>query len=316
MTKKETKTKKKTSKTDSKTKKKTTSKKTHKKTATKKAHKKTTKKTENKTTKKTKVKTLNLQTDTDIAIDFGAKAYELFGRLVKSIILFGSVQEKKIQHNSDIDLIVIIDDASVKWDQELIAWYREELDKLIKSNPYMGNLHINTIKLTTWWDDLMKGDPVVLNIIRKGQPVIDHAGFIEPLKYLMLQGKIKSTPEAIYQCMQRSPGHLARSRAAELSAIDGIYWAMVDSAHGALMAANYFPPSPEHVPIDLKEAFVDKGNLKMKYVLWYKEIYDLHKRIDHGEILDLKGVEIDHWQKRADEFLKVMINLVDKIVSK
>lgn len=315
MVKKETKTKKKSSK-ESKTKKKTTSKKNQKKTSKKTTHKKSTpKKTEKKTNTK-KIRTLNLLTDTDIAVDFGAKAYDLFGRLIKSIILFGSVQEKKIQHNSDIDLIVLIDDASVKWDQELIAWYREELDKLIKANPYMGNLHINTIKLTTWWEDLMKGDPVVLNIIRKGQPVIDHAGFIEPLKYLMIQGKIKSTPEAIYQCMQRSPGHLARSRAAELSAIDGIYWAMVDSAHGALMAANYFPPSPEHVPIDLKEAFVDKGNLKMKYVLWYKEIYDLHKKIDHGEILDLKGVEIDYWQKRADEFLKVMINLVDKIVSK
>lgn len=312
MVKKETKTKKKSSKTI-RTKKKVTKKKVHPKTSKKSISKKTQKKT---STKKTKVRTLNLMTDTDIAVDFGTKAYELFGRLIKSVILFGSVQEKKIQHNSDIDLIVLIDDASVKWDQELIAWYREELDKLIKANPYMGNLHINTIKLTTWWEDLMKGDPVVLNIIRKGQPVIDHAGFIEPLKHLMIQGKIKSTPEAIYQCMQRSPGHLARSRAAELSAIDGIYWSMVDSAHGALMAANYFPPSPEHVPIDLKEAFVDKGNLKMKYVLWYKEIYDLHKKIDHGEILDLKGVEIDYWQKHADEFLKVMINLVDKIVSK
>src|SRR5690606_21758623 len=120
------------------------------------------------------------------------------------------------------------------------------------SNPYPVKLHINTIKLSTWWDDLLKGDPVVLNIIRSGFPILDYAGFIEPLKFLMLKGKINGTPEAIYQCIQRAPMHIARSKAAELTAIDGLYWAMVDSAHGALIAAGYFPPSPEHVMIDLK----------------------------------------------------------------
>ena len=90
---------------------------------------------------------------------------------------------------------------------------------------------------------------------------------------------------------------------------------MVDASHAALIAANYFPPSPEHVITDLKKAFVDKGVLKMKYLIWYKDIYYLHKKIDHKEISDLKGVEIDMWQKRAEEFLKIMVNLVKKIVS-
>ena len=160
----------------------------------------------------------------------------------------------------------------------------------------------------------MRGDPVVLNIIRSGFPVLDYAGFIEPLKFLMLQGKIKGTPEAIYQCIQRAPSHLARSKAAELTAIDGVYWSMVDSAHGALIAAGYFPPSPERVMVDLKEAFVDRGYLKIKYVEWYKDVYYLHKKIDHREISDLKGTQIDLWQDRAEEFMKEMISLVEKIV--
>lgn len=150
----------------------------------------------------------------------------------------------------------------------------------------------------------MKGDPVVLNIIRSGFPVLDSAGFIEPLKFLMLQGKIKGTPEAIYQCIQRAPSHLARSKAAELAAVDGIYWSMVDAAHGALIAAGYFPPSPEHVMVDLKEAFVDRGILKMKYVEWYKNIYYLHKKIDHKEYSDIKGSEIEEWQKKQKNLCK------------
>lgn len=276
--------------------------------------KKTVSKKKVKVKKKIVPRTLNLKTDHEIATDFAAKAYEKFKKVIKSIVLFGSVEKENTTLGSDIDIIIIVDDVSIKWDQELIAWYREELDKILQQNPYGAELHINTIRLTTWWDDLMKGDPVVLNVIRSGFPVLDAAGFIEPLKFLMLQGKIKGTPEAIYQCIQRSPSHLARSKAAELTAIDGIYWSMVDSSHGALMAAGYFPPSPEHVMIDLKEAFVDKGFLKIKYVEWYKDVYYLHKKIDHMEIKDIKGSEIEVWQQRAEEFMKEMISLVEKIV--
>ena len=280
--------------------------------------KKTTKKKSRKASKKiteSKIPTLKLKTDRDIATDFAVKTYKKFDKIIKSVILFGSVEKTKISLGSDIDMIIILDDVSIHWDQELIAWYREELDKILQGNPYRGNLHINTIKLSTWWADLIKGDPVVLNVIRNGFAIIDRGGFFEPLKHLLIRGQIKGTPEAIYQCMQRAPGHLARSKAAELTAIDGLYWSMVDSAHGALIAAGYFPPSPEHVMVDLKEAFVNKGLLKMKYVLWYRDIHDLHKQIEHRKISDLQGIEIDMWQKRAEEFFQVMIALVEKIVS-
>lgn len=161
----------------------------------------------------------------------------------------------------------------------------------------------------------MKGDPVVLNIIRYGEAMIDMAGFFTPLKFLLLNGKIKSTPEAIYSCLQRAPMHISRSKAAELNSIEGLYWAMVDSAHAALIAKNISPPSPEHIPISLKETFVNNGKLKMKYVVWYRDLLVLHKDITHGKIKDLKGVEIDEWQERTEDFLDVMANLVKEIVS-
>ena len=263
---------------------------------------------------KSKVRTLQLMTDHEIATDFAVKAYEQFGKIIKSVVLFGSVEKKTISHNSDIDIVIILDDVSIQWTEELVAWYREELSKLLQANPYTGTLHINTIKLSTWWDSLLKGDPVVLNVIRHGFVILDNAGFVEPLKVLLMQGKIKGTPEAIYECIQRAPTHLARSRLAEISAIEGIYWSMVDSAHAALIAAEQFPPSPEHVIQGLKEVFVDRGILKMKYVLWYRDIFELHKKIDHKEISDMKGIEIDEWQERAEEFMEVMIKLVEKII--
>lgn len=263
-----------------------------------------------------KFPTLKLIREQDIAMDFATKAYQKFDKLVKSIILFGSTVKQTRNSGSDIDIIILIDDASVKFDQELIAWYREELGKLIKANPYRKDLHINTVKLTTWWQDLLRGDPVVINIIRYGEPLIDFGGFFTPLRVLLQEGRIKSTPEAIYTALQRAPQHLIRSKQAEMSAVEGVYWAMVDSAHALLIAAHVMPPSPEHIPILLKEKFVDTKMLSMKYVVWYRDLYVLHRRIVHGDVTDIKGVEIDDWQKRAEEFVRVMAELIDKIIEK
>jgi len=259
---------------------------------------------------------LQILNEHDITMDFATKVYSRFNTLVKSIVLFGSSVKNTSTSSSDIDVIIIIDDSAVQWDQELIAWYREELGKLVKVNPYKKELHINTVKLTTWWQDLIRGDPVVINILRYGEPLIDFGGFFNPLKVLLQEGKIRSTPEAIYTALQRAPQHLARSKAAELGAVEGIHWALVDSAHALLMAANVLPPSPEHIPILLKENFVDKGLLKMKYVIWYRDLYVLHRKIVHGDIRDLKGSEIDDWQVRADEFVRVMAELIEKIIKK
>ncbi|MCK5044083.1 nucleotidyltransferase domain-containing protein [Candidatus Pacearchaeota archaeon] len=264
---------------------------------------------------KTKVPTLNLKSESAIAMDFATKVYKKFNKIIKSVVLFGSTTKQTSVAGSDIDIIIIIDDASIKWDQELIAWYREELDRILRRNPYKKSLHINTIKLTTWWVDLIRGDPIVINILRYGEAMIDLAGFFEPLKFLLVQGKIKSSPEAIYNCLQRAPTHILRSKAAELNAIEGLYWAMVDSAHAALIAADVLPPSPEHISVNLKETFVNSGKLKTKYVVWFRDLLILHKKISHGHIKDLKGVEIDAWQARTEEFLRVMAKLVEEIVS-
>ena len=263
---------------------------------------------------KVEIPTLKLKTEDEIAMDFAIKVYKKFNKIVKSIVLFGSTAKQNVTPGSDIDIMIIIDDASVKWDQKLVIWYREELEKIVQQSPYKKELHINTMKLTTWWEDMIRGDPTVMNIIRYGEAMIDAGGFFNPLKRLLLEGKIKATPEAIYSCLQRAPLHYARSKEAELNAIEGLYWAMVDSSHAALIAGNISPPSPEHIPGELKMNFVNSGKLKMKYVDWFRELNMMHKKIAHGEITDLKGVEIDAWQARTEDFIRTMAQLVNKLI--
>lgn len=261
-----------------------------------------------------KLPTLRIKTERDIAMDFAEKAYKRFDKIIKSIVLFGSQTKGTNVTGSDIDIIIVVDDATTRFDETLIAWYREELGELVQQNPYKKDLHINTIKLTTWWQDLVRGDPTVINIIRYGETLIDFGGFFKPLKILLQEGKIKTTPEATFTCLNRVPGHLMRSRLAEIGAIEGCYWAMIDSAQALLMAIKVLPPSPERITLLLKQHFVDKKLLKMKYVTDLRDLHNLHRRIVHGEITNLDGDIIDDWQQKADNFFKVVLKLIDDII--
>ena len=255
-----------------------------------------------------------LVTEKDMAMDFAEKVHKKFDRVVRASVLFGSQAKGDGVAGSDIDIILIVDDAAIEWDLELVAWYREELAKLVSQQKYSAELHINTIKLTTWWEDMLNGDPVVINILRYGEALIDYGGFFNPLKALLLKGKVKSTPEAVNAALQRAPMHLLRSRIAAMSAIEGVYWTMVDSAQAALMTAGRMPPSPERIPEMLKDVFVDAGMLKMSYVKNLAELYSLHKSINHRQVVRLEGTEIDQWQETAEKFLGEMTRIIDVLL--
>jgi predicted nucleotidyltransferase len=261
-----------------------------------------------------KYPTIKLKSDRDIAMDFAEKLVRKFDTLVKTVILFGSAAKDKTVPGSDIDIIIVVDDATLRFDEKFIMWYREELGKIIQKNPYKKDLHINTVKLTTWWDDLRKGDPTIINIIRYGETLMDVGGFFNPLKILLQDGRIRPTPESIHTVLNRVPGHILRSRVAEMSAIEGCYWAFVESAQAILMAIKVLPPSPELIPVYLKEHFVNKGILNSKTIKDFQELHELHKGIIHGEIRDIDGKLIDEFQNKSEEFFKKTVKILNDIL--
>ena len=290
------------------------------------SNKKTTKKTSTKTKKpvsKTKnseakitssTNTLLLANEREIGMDFATKAYKEFNTLVKSIVLFGSAAKHTLEERSDIDIIVILDDISIKFDEELIAWYRKKLATLLNKHQYQHPLHISSVKLSSWWSDLMKGDPVVLNVLRYGDALIDFGGFFKPLQVLLKDGKIRATPEAIYTLLERAPAHMTRARGAMLAVVDGVYWSMVDSAHAALIAADVMPPSPEKIMQTLDKTFVQNKLLHPKFAKNYDIVHTLAKDIVHGKRVSIEGKYLDDLFKMSDEFLNEMSRLVEDLV--
>jgi len=261
-----------------------------------------------------KYPTLNIKTRRDIAMDFAEKVVQRFNTLIKAVILFGSTVKDSASAGSDIDIIIIVDDATIKFDEKFTIWYREELGNIISKNPYKPDLHINTVKITTWWEDLIRSDPVIVNVIRYGEVLIDVGGFLSPLKALLQEGRIKPTPESIYNVVNRVPGHIVRSRLAEMSSIEGCYWAYVECSQALLMALKILPPSPEHIPELLNEHFVKKGLLKKEVIKDYSDIYELHKMVIYGQIKNLDGKIIDNYQSKAEEYFKKTIKILNGIL--
>ncbi len=246
--------------------------------------------------------------DYNIAYDLAGRIYKKFGPLVLSIVVFGSVAKGIPKPESDIDIIIVVDNVSQVWDQEVIAWYREELFNLLKVEKHRDRLHINTVSLSTFWDNVLNGDPAVMNMLRHGVALVD-LGFFEPLKYLLYSGGIKHSPEAIYTVLNRTPWHILRAKIKTLSAIEDFYWAMVNAAHAALMIRGVMPPSPEYVSQLLTDHFVKHRKLQKTYVEWYDELYHLAHAIKNNRVQKISGEEYDKWAKRTAEFASIMEKL-------
>jgi predicted nucleotidyltransferase/uncharacterized protein (UPF0332 family) len=249
------------------------------------------------------------EADHRAAYDFANKIYKKFGNVVLSVVLFGSVAKGTSKKSSDIDLLIVVDNVSLKWDQEIVAWYRQELFEIVRKDTHKDRLHINTITLSTFWHNVKSGDPAAINIIRYGVALLD-VGYFEPLKYLLYLGRVKPSTEAIYVSMNRAPWHLLRARVKVLSSMEDFYWAMVDAAHAALMIKGKTPPSPEFVGDLLREVYVSKRRLKPKYINWYEELYRLAHDIKNNKVERIDGDEFETQHKRTKEFVQEMKRLL------
>jgi predicted nucleotidyltransferase/uncharacterized protein (UPF0332 family) len=244
-----------------------------------------------------------------VAYTFATKVYETFPGLIKSIVLFGSIQKATFTRSSDIDVMVVVDDTALMPTRTFIDWYNMEIAKLIqKIDP---RLHVNNVTLTTFWENVKVGEPVVINVLRYGVSLID-TGFFEPIQMLLRQGRIRPTEEAIYNALTRVPGHLLRATGRMLGAVVDFYWAMIDSAHAALMKYGKVPPSPEHVEKMLVDTFVYKKMLDKKYINYYTEIWKTSKAIIHGELLRIGGTDFDRYKFMTEDFENQMRKLIEK----
>ena len=225
-------------------------------------------------------------TDFEIAKQFATKMYKEFGEFIRAIVLFGSATQKK--NPGDIDILVIVDNVRIQFNEDIVQTYRIITQKII-ADIDSDKLHIQSMKFSSFWEYVRAGDPVAVNILRYGIALID-TGFFDPLQQLLDQGRIRPTPESIHTYFAMAPASLDKAESHMLQAGMDLYWAVINSAHAALMHYGEVPPSPEHVPKIMQKTLVKDKLISASSV----------------KIMD------DMYRKKADVF----VNEMDKFIRK
>ncbi len=225
------------------------------------------------------------------------------------VIIFGSAVRREQTERSDIDVLIVTDDTNFQLSEPLVEGYRLIVEKsIVRISP---KLHVTSMTFTSFWEYVKAGDPVAVNILRDGVSLFD-TGFFIPLQQLLKQGRIRPSEESVWRYFGRAPRTLLNSRWHLLQATLDLYWAVIDSAHSALMQRNEVPPTPDHVAEILDKTYVKTRQLEPKYVETMKKFYKLSKMITHREIREVKGSEYEHYYNEAEDFVRRMKRLIDK----
>lgn len=242
----------------------------------------------------------------DIAYEFSKKIYKEIGTYLKAVVLFGSTARKK-QNTFDVDILLILDDVTIQITRELMEAYKIITEKIIYETS--KKLHVTTLRLTSFWEYIRAGDPIAVNILRDGVALID-TGFFDPLRILLLEGRIRPTDEAVWTYMKRAPMTIDNSRWHILQATIDLYWAVIDAAHAALMHIGTVPPSPEFVSEMMNQKLVKTKLIDKKYPPVVDKFYHLSKSIMRREIKGITGAEFDEHVKEAEDFVREMERFV------
>lgn len=248
--------------------------------------------------------------DLEIARKFAKKVYKELGNLIQALILFGSVTQKRDSKRRDIDILIVVDDVRIRLTKEVVETYRIIVAKVI-GEVEKERLHVQSMRLSSFWEYVRVGDPIAINILRDGIALID-TGFFDPLQALLDRGRIRPSREAIWTYFAMAPASLSRAEQHILTGMVDLYWAAIDSAHAALMSLGEVPTAPSKVADILEEKMVKPRFVERKYANIMRELYKMSKKIIHREVKSYSGKDYDKYKKMAIDFMNRMRRFIEK----
>ena len=249
-----------------------------------------------------------------ICREFSKEIIEELTTLVKSIVLFGSNSTNTQTKESDIDVLIILDNISVFVSDELRESYKI-ITNQINQKVAKGKIHLLTINLSDFYDMSRKADPILVNILRFGIPIFD-TDLFETHQYLLEIGRIKPTIESINNYKARANTLLDETKRHLENSILDLYYSVVDIVHSSLMVRKIISPSPKEMPKIFKDTFKKNKEIYELYPI-IKEIYEKAKEIEHKR-LDAKvsGKLYDKLNAKTKKIVLVLNKFIENEMSK
>src|SRR3989338_6003229 len=131
---------------------------------------------------------------------FKEEVLKKYSKIVKAVVLFGSVVRGDFTEKSDVDMLVVVDDVMARMTEAQKEQFDEDLREISKK------IHEDVVVQPAWtlsefWDMARIGHPLLFTIVRDGWALYD-TGFFIPVRKLLELGKIPTTLEAVEKFME------------------------------------------------------------------------------------------------------------------
>ncbi|MBU2561770.1 MAG: nucleotidyltransferase domain-containing protein [Nanoarchaeota archaeon] len=254
----------------------------------------------------------------DIVKRFSDEMRKELGTLIKSVVWFGSavrggfVPGKRALRDealfgSDIDVLIVFDDMVNVLTPEVITAYRVVTEKT--ASKVSKRLHITTMPLTKFWDYSMKGDPILINMLRDGNAVFD-IGCFGMAKKMLSSRQILPGKEIVWIYLGRGPMSISNAHWNMRQAVLDLYWAVIDAAHAALLHYSIVPDTPDHIIPLMKHHLVGKGVMHKRHLSVVGEFMNVGRMIMSGEVNKVSGDHYDRYRKEAEDFVHTVKEII------
>ena len=241
-----------------------------------------------------------------------------FEKYIVSYVAAGSLFRG--EKSNDIDIYVVVDDTDVKKMSRFEL--RDKLRNIIIDMSFDAvdmvgvkkQFHPQIYILTDFWESIKDANPVIFTFLRDGVPLYDRGTFM-PWKLLLKMGRIRPSSEAIDMQMDIGEKLIDRAKKKLLGiAADDIYYSVLNPSQAVLMLYGVSPPTPKETVMLFNELMVKKEKLiEPKYVLILEKSVKTFKDIEHGNLKEITGKEIDLLIKDADNYLHRIQKVFEEI---
>src|SRR3989304_5873392 len=101
--------------------------------------------------------------------------------------------------------------------------------------------------------------------------------------------------------MESVPKRMSRVQNVKLYMIaEDLYYAMLDAAQSVLMYVGVGPPPPKTAAREVRKHLVEANLLEEEYAKMLDDVYDFRKKVEHKELKEISGKEVDEWIEKAD----------------
>ncbi|MEM5812779.1 MAG: nucleotidyltransferase domain-containing protein [Candidatus Aenigmatarchaeota archaeon] len=232
-----------------------------------------------------------------------------YKKIIKAVVVFGSVVRGDLTEKSDIDVLVIIDDTIARFTPEMREAFDIKLYDIAKN--ISEDISVQPAwTLTEFWDMARIGHPLLYTIVRDGWALYD-TGFFIPVRKLLERGKIPHTIEAVELLMESAPKKIARVENVKLYMIaEDLYYAMLNASQAVLMYLGKESPRPKEAVKNVKEYLLSNKLIEKKYVNYLEKIIKFRKDVEHKKIKNISGEKLDKFIEIAKDYVEKMENIL------